>query len=216
MTKEQIKHRVVGALVLLSLGFILWPFFQQPKEELLVTGIIPPKPDLEVSELKVEENGEIKEELVVKESAKVEEDLPKPTSIPKEEQPKAEVKSKINAEDWKIIGETEPPAVVPEQKTTKVVEKPKPQEIITDKLGSWVVQTITYSVSHKSKADTFLKRLQKSGYKAFIEKATVKGKKVLRVRVGPFVEQKLAKSTQKKINKEFAKDKINSFITKIK
>ena len=116
-----------------------------------------------------------------------------PTHIVPEEArvPLAAVESKI---------ESVTPAAAP--KKPKIVEQaPKPAPKARVGLSAWIIQVGSFG--QRDNADKLVKQLQANKFSAFQEQASVDGKTVFRVRVGPEVDHKKAEGIRDRIEKLF-------------
>ncbi len=99
------------------------------------------------------------------------------------------------------------PVVKEEKKTTKpkavhkVTQKPQPKVAVK---GRYYVQVGSFSISKPNKK--FLASIKNEGYDYTFHKATVRGKKVTKVLVGPFRSEKEARSALRNIKKRLVKD----------
>ncbi len=85
---------------------------------------------------------------------------------------------------------------------TESGEKPvKPAPEARTGLSAWVVQVASFK--QRANAGRLVKRLQAKKLSAFVEQASVAGKTVFRVRVGPEVDRKRAEAIRARIERQF-------------
>ena len=202
---EQLKKRLIGATVLVSLAVIFIPMLLE-SEPVLDNGItesnIPPQPQPVVAEAKLPTI----EKQVVERPRKLETLQPAPLPQPKpiETQPVKKQEQKVVKAEPKPKPKPQPVEKKPVPKVTQqpAVEKPKAKSPIS----SWVIQVGSFS--SKQNAENLVKELRKSGYAAFMERAEVKSKVLYRVRVGPEADKKLAEKMLGKLNKALKSKKL--------
>jgi len=119
--------------------------------------------------------------------------------------PKANFPSHIVSEEARlplVTAESKIEAVSPavssrKQTPTKSESKPIPKARVG--LSAWVVQVASFG--QQKNANKLVKRLQKMKFSAFQEQASVDGKTIFRVRVGPEIDHKKATDIQSRIEK---------------
>ncbi len=231
---EKLKKRIVGGVVLVSLGIIAIPMFSSPDEEkiLVKESIIPPKPQTVMQtsniDLKAWSNNNsnsVQSEAVFDSDS---ETLVSPAlGMPAEEE------TTVNA----LPGTTLSPVSDTErqQKSVAIIEsvvaspietikteiparvsppvKAQPQTILA-KIGSssaWAVQVGSFR--QRENAERLRKKLKQLGYRAFVSKSSSGGKTVVRVRVGPHMEKAKAKKVKNKIEQQI---KIQAMLVELK
>lgn len=126
------------------------------------------------------------------------------TNIPPE--PKAGFTPHIELEKTRVplvVAESKIEAVSPvevssqKQKPTQPNAKPMLKARVG--LSAWVVQVASFG--QQINANNLVKRLQAMKFSAFQEQASVEGKTIFRVRVGPVVDHKKATDIQNRIEK---------------
>ena len=192
MSEEQIvnlKQRIVGAIVLVSLGVIILPLLLNGGTH-LDRGIsrtnIPPKPKV------------------------LNKPLPKIPVIKKmpEAQPISNKPLLHSAKD--IIVEVNQPVQKTKITPPKYKKMSKPSSAKVD--TAYTLQLASFS--KKSNAITLRDKLRKKGFKAYAESIRTSKGKVYRLRVGPYLNYEQISSAQKKIEKAFKLK--NSVIIKYK
>lgn len=184
---QQLQHRLVGAVVLLSLAIIFIPMMLTGKQAQIDVPELMPMPDAPVF---VFENLEI----------------PELQEIPVMDRVVLEQASEPAVSE--IATQTEPKDTNPStSQPMPAQQKPKPTVAATSvpfakavQLG-WIVQVA--SLSQKEKALLFRDRLMKAGFSAFVMEHTEKGKSWYRVRVGPVATEAEARKIQGQVEKEF-------------
>lgn len=180
-----IKQRIVGAIVLVSLAIIILPIYFGPKDDshkYFKVNEVPAIPS------------EIQQTLASKQQQLKQRDkmpvLPVPKAIPVDDKNKSQVKNtQIEATKHKSH--------------YKNAQKPKDKTIshkYTLQLGSFSLQENAFNLRNKLRAKKF---------KAYIEQITIDKKINYRVRVGPYLKYDQITSIHKKIKKSF---KINAKI----
>ncbi|VAW84220.1 hypothetical protein MNBD_GAMMA16-1489 [hydrothermal vent metagenome] len=234
---EKLKKRIVGGVVLASLGIIAIPMFSPHDEEktLVKESIIPPEPQAVMHtsniDLKAWSNNSdsVKNETVFDSDS--EQFLSQALGMPIEEKITTDVPSGTTLPS---VADKEPqqkpvaiikPAVVPPIETKKITIKTEsPARIsppvktqpptVLAKIGSssaWAVQVGSFR--QRENAERLRKKLKQLGYRAFVSKSRSGGKTVVRVRVGPQMEKARAKQVKNNIEKEM---KIQAMLIELK
>ena len=194
----ELKQRIVGGIVLISLGVIVIPFLMDdPHQEvqILESNIPawPEDPPLNVIDISEKEF----------------------TSVPN---PVKAAQPQVPAPSKQVKAEPRPPQ--PQQKSTvRILESSSSavkKQSATATGKRWEVQVASYSVKNRKHAQNFLKKMQKKGYKVELKEVTQSGKKRLRLSTLPLSSSKSAKEMKKKIDREFKVDKVNSMIRLLK
>jgi DedD protein len=189
------KHRIVGAIIVVSLAVIFLPMILDENE--------PPvevKPISEIpASMKPDDQTETK--VVVTPVSELQRDkrdrsasASSATGASKETE-----KPKAAAGDSGIATESpSKPAIEPQ---TKTVESPPPVHKEAQNLTKgWVVQVGTFTnTENATRLDTNLK---KHGHATNLEPITLKGTKAVRLRVGPFRDKRQAQKAQAQIHKD--------------
>ncbi len=208
---DGLKKRLIGATVLVSLAVIFVPMLLQ-HEPLLDQGIedskIPPRPQRDYGDdLVPGEDEDLSRPLEGTVRIDPGERLPfmEPLAPPKEitarpelpPQPKAAPKPQTKPKPQKkpaskTGGQAKPaPPVVRQQ-----VRSAAPARVSR----GWVVQLGSFS--QRANADKLVRRLKQKGFAATMASATVKGKRVYRVWVGPERERAKAERLLARVNRE--------------
>jgi DedD protein len=175
--ENQLKQRIVGAIVLVALAVIFIPMlFSGDKDKgMSIFGTnIPPKPD-NVAKVKTLE-------------------IPSPQQPPAAEKvirtpvDEQNVES-VKADSKKPVSEEEKPAVV-SKREPGVTTKSKDAK-------AWAVQVGSFS--NPDNALGLRNKLRDKGYSAFVEKVTTSKGEVYRVRVGPEVKRSEAEALQQEL-----------------
>jgi len=210
------RQRLVGALVLLCGGVILW--------SLLFTGPAAYKldretqiPDAPLIDPVIDRAPQKPEGIMSADTLLV----PEQTNLPVADEPTDAKGAAVRAEAANIPDSADQP------KKTAAIAKPKPAEpkkaavvqakpVVSNKLDSnglpeaWVVQVGVFG--SKSNADGLKKSLQSAGYKTFVDQVSRNGKTLYRVLVGPVISKDTASSQQAAINQRFnVKSIVNRF-----
>jgi len=200
LQKVELKQRIIGGVVLVSLAVILVPFLMDdPREEVkLIESNIPPWPDnLPKTVIEIGDD----------------DFLPTPKPVTSAKQASKPVAEKISVTKVKPKPKPKPK---PKSKAKFIV---KSDDNLTpkDKSGTrYEVQVVSYGEKSRKRAEAFLKKMQKKGYKVRLSEATRKGKKSLRIVTEPLASQKEANAMSKKIDKEFKVDQVKSMVRSLK
>lgn len=210
------RQRLVGTLVLLCGGVILWSLlFTGPAEYKLDRSTqLPPEPRIEVPQIT-----EPAEPVGVP-SAAAPIVSPQPVIQPAEpETPPSEPSKTLASEGGRFNGEGVKAAAAPPQRepssaakakpanNSKPVEKVKtapPAEPSKEARGlpaAWVIQCASFS--QPANANKMVERLRAGGYKAYSESLQRGDKTLYRVLVGPALNRERAESLQAEINRRF-------------
>ena len=189
MDDNRIKQRIVGAIVLVSLGVIFIPMILSGTREQsmpIFGSPIPEKPD-NIANIKVLEF----------------ENTPKPPKKP--EVVRLPVDKYSSKEDKPVKTEVKPevkPTPV-EPSKSEVKQSPetvKPQTEEKKPLKAWAVQLGSFE--NRKNALVLKDKLIKKGFRAFVEKIIKANKTSYRVRVGPEVRRDNALKLQKQIEQK--------------
>lgn len=181
MDDNRIKQRIIGAIVLVSLGVIFIPMILSGRGEQslpLFGSPIPPKPD-NIENIKVLEF----------------ENTPRPP------EPQTEIRTPID----KYSKEDDLPVVAPVKPTPKEDVKTEAEPAKTAKketkpLKAWVVQVGSFS--NRKNALALKEKLVNKGFRAFVERIIQHDNTSYRVRVGPEVRRENATDLQKQIEQK--------------
>ena len=201
MDRTQLKHRLVGAIVLVALGVIFIPMILTTDDEFTISDTnIPAKP------AELQQLGEMS--------------MPQPVATPPkpavearivdEQTPQSEPVAADTASDTvsttptKPVQSTAPATTHPSQSqggATKPADTKPVAKSDTASSRAWVVQVASFT--DRDKALALRDRLRKAKYPTFVESIAVKNTKLYRVRVGPVVRREHADEWQKKIARDF-------------
>lgn len=184
---QQLKERLIGAAVLVTLGMLLIPSFLKgpPRETPVEVGVELPAPD---------RKGAGSQTIRIK----VAEESPEAGSITRPPEPSDPAPSggaaakpdesepvkpepapaKAAAEDRPVPEPTPTPAAKPARQAPPAQPTPT---------GGWAVQLGSFS--RKDNADRLAKELSDRGYDVFIDRGEARGKSWYRVRVGPVTDR---------------------------
>lgn len=189
MEESNLKVRLVGAVVLVSLAVIFIPMIldgREVTEQLVTESAIPPRPDREFVSKVIPLTPTVEEK-------------------PSAEKDKPVIRQGLAAQPEEV--KTEPPVAesAPEPIKLAAAEpvaetrpESKPQATPTsDAPSAWAVQVGSFS--SKKNADALSKKLQGKGFAAFVDTVTEDGKPSFRVRIGPELKRELAEQLQKKL-----------------
>jgi DedD protein len=194
------KHRILGAIIIVSLAVIFLPM-------IFSDGNAPPRPEVAVSE----QSGALQPDTQV---------FRMPTASLESSRTPAPTDSAVSQPETtasqESVVEPPPPASTAdrlktlEQKTPiKAGSAPRPEPVASQgatkpdapsKTEGWILQVGTFS--NDENARRLRDRLQKNGFLVNLQNIELKGRKVVRVRVGPFRQKHVAMEAQAKIEKE--------------
>ncbi len=172
---EQVKQRLVGAVVLVSLAVIFIPMLLDGGDDSSMSRYgsnIPPKPDFDFEPLEIPLQSI--EPVAVDRPRVI--DKPEPAEA---EPPKPAVTKPVQSKP------VEAPKTVTTKPTTSTAKPAATGDPVT-----WVVQVGSFSQSDNALA--LRDKLRKNGFTAFVEKYRDKGKTSYRVRVGPELKRETA------------------------
>lgn len=175
--EEQLKRRLVGAVVLVSLAVIFLPMLiNDPRGEgiEITTTNIPPQP-------------------VPRQEATAAVDVfESKVFLPDDEPLIPPLKQEERATP---LG----PKPAPKPRQTTASDTPRPE--IRTGLSAWVIQVA--SLSKQDRAEDLVRKLKAQGHSAFMEQVYIKGRNLYRIRVGPELDRKRAERTAEAINTAF-------------
>lgn len=193
------KQRLVGALILLSGGVVLWSLlFTGPAAyKVNETTQIPPAPTVAQPEPIAP----------VRPAAIPEVEAPEPLPEPPVPALTGSRGNAAPAAEPEVVAEPKPtPAPAPEPAPKKSAEPDKP-EVVAQQSGSavpeaWVIQVASFSNS--ANAESLRKRLEAKGYDAYVKSVkTPGGASMQRVFVGPELKKATAEQHKADIEKAF-------------
>jgi DedD protein len=190
---EQLKRRLVGAVVLVSLAVIFLPMMLEGRDnqdvQIKQTNI-PPKPAA-VKEFKSSVTPIADDEPLIP---------PLPTVRPRApEAPVAAPPQRIVEPLKEPAARSEPKAIAPP--APPVIEEAPVAAQPKVGIAAWVVQVV--SLSNKGNADRLVADLQRKKFPAFLEQISVKGRDLYRVRVGPEIDRKRTEQMAQEIERQF-------------
>lgn len=194
------KHRILGAIIVVSLAVIFLPM-------ILSDSNVPPRPGVAVSKL-----GEIPqpETKVFRMPAASLESTPAPTTADAgTSQPETTASQEPVVEPAPPASAASRPGTLEQKAPSKVVSPPRREQVasqgatkpdVSGKTEGWILQVGTFSSDENAKR--LRDRLQKDGFLVNLQNVELKGRKVVRVRVGPFRQKHVAMEARAKIEKE--------------
>ncbi|MGB5440915.1 MAG: SPOR domain-containing protein [Gammaproteobacteria bacterium] len=179
MMDQNLKHRLTGAIVLVSLAVIFIPvILEGPDNEWTpLSHGIPESPQLDYK-ARMDLSREIETPAAVKRNLKV------------EQKPAYKLAEPVRAKAAAPVPKPEPQLAAPEKTAVKA-----------EALRGWYVQVGSFS-SEKN-ASRLSKRLQTSGYDAVFQKLTSKKGDLYRVIVGPERSREIAQQARDQLADEF-------------
>jgi len=179
MEDKRLKQRLIGAIVLVSLGVIFIPMLLKGPDSLdtpILTTNIPPKPDRKTEIIPLKPLPPRPQQMPIT-SIPVEQDSPKA-------HPEAEKPSPVS------------PPEAPAKADNSTAAKPD--------LKGWLVQVGSFS--RKANAMSLQDRLRKQGYAAYVEAYETKNGARYRVRVGPELSEEKSKATASSLKRKMGID----------
>ncbi|MBI3545765.1 MAG: SPOR domain-containing protein [Gammaproteobacteria bacterium] len=185
------KHRIVGAIIIVSLAVIFLPMIFDERQ---------PPPELKgVSETPVRERTP-ETRVVIAPVAPVETQIKENSEVA----PKAITPPPVPVSPPKPIPKSTAPAPAPPPKKAKVnpaPEKPKVVAAPTEKISAgWMLQVGIFS--NTENATRLRDNLKSHGHAVHAEAVVLEGKKATRLRVGPFQDKAQAVNAQVQIHNE--------------
>jgi DedD protein len=211
------KHRIIGAIILVSLAVIFIPMIldeSEPPSELKGVSEIPAKPTPGAPETRVvvapvaslgkekTESSGPKEEKQEKPPTPVKNDTTENKNI-EVELPKAEKITDPIPAVAPADPAVEPKVELKPEKPAKTQTKPKEEktkESVKASSKGWIVQVGVYS--HPDNAERVVKKIRSHGIEASTDPVKLESGKGLRVRVGPFKEKAEADKVMAQVQKE--------------
>ncbi len=201
LDQSQLKQRIIGGIVLVSLATILVPFLMDdPHQEVkILESNVPPWPEdqpLSLIEISEEEFSPIVEPIAQEsESPRVLEKPQKPPAI------------KPVVVEKKSEPVSDPVVKAPVQKTEK-----KKATVSVSGGKQWEVQVVSYSKKSRKRAERFQQRMEKRGYTVLLKE----NNKQIRLVTAPVGSSKEAKKLKKQIDRDFRTDKVKSMVRLLK
>ncbi len=209
---EQLKHRIVGGIVLLSIAVIVVPvmFVSDENDTVkLSDSTIPPNPQANLKTVSIPvinkwektELADVVPEPIIRSSQEtiniVQNNEEAGANVdPVESGLKSEPKQQSTVTQTRPVAQKLEPAPV-------ATPKPKPQMVTIPATGkAWAVQVGSFA--ERANAERLRDKLIKSGYRAFVSKSRAKNQNVVRVRVGPELVRSNADKLSRKLQKELS------------
>lgn len=181
MEDKRLKQRLIGAIVLVSLGVIFIPMLLKGPDTLdtpIITSNIPAKPDRKTEVIPLKPLPPRPEQAPI-------------TSLPVEQDTRA---VKLEAE------KSEAPVNKPAEPATKEAQA----KSLAPDLSGWVVQVGSFS--RKANALSLQDRLRNKGYTSYVEAYQAKSGTRYRVRVGPELSEEKSKATAASLKRDMGID----------
>ncbi len=194
------KHRILGAIIVVSLAVIFLPM-------ILSDSNAPPRPEIAASKLGEAPQPETK---VFRMPAATSESPPAPaTADAGASQPETTATQGPAVEPPPPAAAAGGPRTLEQKAPSKAVSTPRREQVASEaatkpdapsKVEGWILQVGTFSSDENAKR--LRDRLQKDGFLVNLQNVELKGRKVVRVRVGPFRQKHVAMEARAKIEKE--------------
>lgn len=191
MQVAAIKQRLLGALILLLLGFICWPllFDEYQSKPMDISSRVPPMPDFEEFEVEPYQGPEADRVNLPPEIKKTKEELKPETDLPSS----------------KTLLKQARPAVQEQKKQSRALAqefKRRPQTAPK----AWVIQVGSFS--RQSNCKKLVERLNKARFETYWRRSKQQ-KSLCEVYAGPYLRQADANAAKRKIDKAY---KVKSWI----
>lgn len=183
---QQLKQRIIGAIVLISLAIIFIPALLDGSNRNvspLMERQTPQKPSFYFEEIKLPAS--------VDPGAAPSRIVDSDKDILPSKQPKKPAKSVVSKSDM---------ADKPSPKITGSTVTTTKSGTIKSSPSAWIVQIV--SLTNSRRALELRDKLKKLAFPAFVEEITKDGKKFYRVRIGPELKRNEAEALQQKIKKK--------------
>ena len=206
------KHRIVGAIILVSLAVIFLPIIlnpeqppPRPKDATRLNEI--PKPETQVFRMPAASldqvgSSESSQDMAASPADATRSEERSGTATPSTSVAKATTHerdrehARKDTDTQTTVGTTVDRSTQQETQVSKSVDN----AAAAKKAEGWVVQVGTFSDSENAKR--LQDRLQQSGFLVNLQSVDLKGRKVVRVRVGPYRQRRVAMDALSKIEKE--------------
>ncbi len=192
LQKVELKQRIIGGIVLISLAAILVPFLMDdPRQEVrLLESNVPAWPDnLPLTTIEINEEGF----------------SPAPQPVASSRPTTAADSSTVTKPIVDLSTAAAPStAITPDTPAAESAD------------GRYEVQVVSYSVKSRKRAERFLQRMESKGYQVKLDEGTRKGKRSLRITTQPLPSMKTAREMKRKIDLDFKADKVKSMIRSLK
>lgn len=212
MEKNQLKHRLIGALVLVSLAAILIPLFlpdnekEQGPASLAAIPPVPSVPDqgavAQAFPAPGDADGSAPDESAPAMDVTSDTVVDSATPTPSPAEPKPSITSIPASESSEPVEPkpAKPKAVAPKTVESKPVAKAHPSASPATAPTAWVVQLGSFSSEKNALA--LRDRLRAKGYAAFVERITEGEGMAIRVRIGPELLRSNAEALQQKLEQD--------------
>jgi len=182
--------------IILIVVVLLMNTLNSDQQNNLPQAALPPKPAPQTAQTNIQQEEPLFEDVEVIDEGGDEEDqkLEQIAKKLKEQSKEEVVTSKKTPQTQKTAS----------KKVATPVKKATPKTAPKATYGRYYVQVGSFSLSKPNKK--FLTAIQRQGYTYKFHKATVRGKKVTKVLVGPFGSEKEARSALRNIRKNLVKD----------
>ena len=191
------RHRIVGAVVLVTLAVILLPLILDEHPESRLVNGNPPHQDTPEQTVAAAENGAVKTEKVVIRKLDLGERSVSATDKAEAPQNTASKASAPTQVVTKKIDITAPPANDSKQSPTPVATTKSTQAVTK---AHWAVQVGTFS--NQANVRRLKKQLEQHGFPVMFKDIQLKQGNAVRVRVGPFTTRASADKAQGKIRQD--------------
>lgn len=185
MQAAAIKQRLLGALILVLVGFLAWPliFDDYQTQPMDTSSRVPPMPDFDEFEIEPYQGPETQRVATAKPAQ----------NKANTEPPKADLPSS------KKLQQQNKPSVVQQQQQAKALAKER-QRAVKAAPKAWVIQVGSFS--KQSNTENLVKKLSNSGLKAYWRRSQGK-KQFYTVYVGPYLRSADANADKAKIDKRY-------------
>lgn len=193
------KHRILGAIIVVSLAVIFLPM-------ILSDSNAPPRPGAPASRLSETPQPETK---VFRMPAASLQSTPAPTTDVGASRPETTASREPVIEPAAPTSAASRPKTLEQKALNKPISAPPREQVALQgatkpdtqsKAEGWILQVGTFSSDENAKR--LRDRLQKDGFLVNLQNVELKGRKVVRVRVGPFRQKHVAMEARAKIEKE--------------
>lgn len=194
--REQLKQRLVGAIVLVALGVVVIPEFLEPPEE----------PTSPLESRTQSAPSEFVSEVVVVEEQRPPDEQDDSSRVPEPVAPPSAAAPLADSQDTRETGTpTEPRSVSvvdpePPAPSAQLAAAASTQQAVVFK-SNWVVQLATFSKSHN--ASDLQSKLHDMGYPVFLESHPAEKGTLTQVFVGPLRAKDEAQAALQRLEKQF-------------
>jgi len=205
-----LKQRLVGALILIALGVIFWPIiFVDPDQGAGMEDLrIPPRPQVDTTPIAGPDPAGLRRSPELEFDA--EELAADPIGDMIAEVESREFMEPVPMDDAEIESASGHGSVPPAPPAPGETRTERPEQPVLDAQGvpvAWMLQVA--SVSSAERAEELRQRLEARGEKAWVASATIDGRVMYRVNVGPKFERARLEALRPGIDAEFG---VNSLV----